>query len=123
MFVGFFTWWYGDGLKGRVKAIFERLARVSDFFSVGLLAQTLFSPFRQLSTGQVHGPLSAQLQAFFDKLISRLIGAFVRFSMIVLAFFASIGVIVYGIVIVGGWLLLPVLPVGGLVMTLVGGGL
>lgn len=122
MFVGFFTWWYGDGLNRRINDIGERLARVSDFFSVGLLAATLFSPFRQLSVGRVNGPLSVQLQAIFDNLVSRIIGAFVRSAMIIFALIASVGVLLYGIVLVAGWLLLPVLPIVGALVTVAGGG-
>lgn len=121
MFVGFFTWWYGEGLNQRINDLGERLARVNDFFSVGLLATTLFAPFRQLSVGQVNGPLSVQLQAFFDNLVSRFIGALVRLAMIVFALVASVGVLMYGILVVAGWLLLPLLPILGAVMAFGGG--
>lgn len=123
MFVGFLTWWYGDGLTGRVKAIGERLARVNDFFSVGLLAATLFAPFRQLSVGKVRGSLDVQVRALIDNLTSRLIGAFVRFTMIIFALFASVGVVIYGFLVVLGWLVLPLLPIGGILLTAFGGNL
>jgi len=117
MFVGFFKWWYGDGLNTRFKGIAEQLARVSDFFSIGLLAGTLFSPFRQLSSGAVNSSLEAQLRALFDNIVSRLIGAFVRSAMIIFGLCASLGVVVYGVVVIAVWLLLPLLPVGGALLT------
>jgi hypothetical protein len=120
MFVGFLTWWYSDGLTARINDISERFARVADFFSVGLLAKTLFSPFRQLSTGAVRGSLEVQLRALIDNVLGRLIGAFVRSAMIIFAFFASLGVLIYGIGVIIAWLILPALPLGGLLLTLSG---
>lgn len=120
MFVGFLTWWYGDGLNARIASVGERLARVNDFFSVGLLARTLFSPFRQLTAGRVRGSLDAQIRALIDNIIGRLIGAFLRTTMIFIALFASVGVVLYGIAVVFGWLLLPILPIGGLFITFIG---
>lgn len=122
MFVGFFKWWYGDGLTARINEIGARLSRVSDFFSVGLLAATLFAPFRQLSVGRVNGPLGVHLRAFFDNLVSRVIGALVRLAMMVAALFASVGVLIYSFAVVMGWLVLPLLPVAGLLLALAGGG-
>lgn len=116
MFVGFLSWWYGAGLTSRIDGAGERLARVGDFFSVGLLAATLFTPFRQLDTGRVRGPLGVQLHAALDNLISRLIGAFIRLTMIVVAGFAFMAAALYGVSVVLGWLVLPVVPlIGGLI--------
>lgn len=114
--VGLLGWWYGPGWRGCMRRVLERLAATADFFSIGLLLRTLFSPFRQISAGSVRGPLGVQLHAFFDRLISRLIGAMVRTAMIVtgglaLGFHALVGA---GAVI--GWLLLPLVPVIGAVL-------
>lgn len=99
-----------------MQRVLERLAATADFFSIGLLLRTLFSPFRQISAGRVRGPLGVQLHAFFDRLISRLIGAMVRTAMVftgglALGFYAVIGVIT-----AVGWLLLPLVPVIGIVL-------
>jgi len=80
--VGILSWWYGDGLMNRPKIIKQRLTSSADFFSIKLMFSTLFAPFRQISAGQVSGPLNYQIRAFFDRLISRFIGAFMRFLMI-----------------------------------------
>lgn len=99
-----------------MRRVLERLAATADFFSIGLLLRTLFSPFRQISAGRVRGPLGVQLHAFFDRLISRLIGAMVRTAMIftggfVLGFHAFIGALA-----VIGWLLVPLVPLAGIVL-------
>ncbi len=117
---GIMSWWYGDGLRLRLAMIGGRIARTNDFFSIGLLASTLFSPYRQISAGKVSGPLPLQLRAFVDRLISRLIGAVVRAFMIVF------GVVAIGLQVIGGtivvffWMLIPLFPVIGLLMTVIG---
>lgn len=116
--VSIFTWWYGAGWHRQYIAIGERLASTMDYFSVDLLLRTLFSPFRQLSAGHVNGPLGVQIRAFFDRLISRIIGAFVRLTMIIIG---SIAIIIHGII--GGiimimWAIVPLLPIVGLILFL-----
>lgn len=118
--VGLLGWWYGPGWQQSARRVTERLAATADFFSIGLLLRTLFSPFRQISAGAVRGSLSVVLHAWLDKLISRLIGAMVRSAMIVtgvlaLAFHGIIG----GVLIVG-WLFVPLVPVAGVALALVG---
>ena len=76
----------------------ESLLDVYDYFSLGLLLKTLFAPWRQISAGRVRGPLSVQLRAFFDRLVSRIIGGFIR------TFVLIIGSIVV-------WPLVPIFPV------------
>lgn len=117
---GILSWWYTKGWRQRVALMNGRLARTSDFFSVGLLASTLFSPFRQISAGRVSGPVGVQLRALVDQLISRLIGSFVRGFMIIvgllsLAFQAIIG----GLLLIF-WALVPTLPVIGLLLLVIG---
>lgn len=118
--VGILSWWYGDGWRQRVGLIRERLARTLDFFSISLLLRTLFSPFRQISAGKTAGPIGVQMRAFFDKLTSRLIGAAVRFFMI------AAGVVIillhasWGLVVLVGWALVPLLPVAGILAFSIG---
>ena len=77
------SWWYGAGWKACLRGLRERLVSSYDYFSIGLLAKTLFAPFRQISAGKVRGPIGLQWRAFVDRLISRFIGAFVRLILIV----------------------------------------
>ena len=91
-----------------------------DYFSIGLLLKTLFAPFRQISAGNVRGSLDVQLRAFFDRLISRCIGAVVRLIMIGAGAVAILLNIVVSAVLLLGWMLLPLLPLVGLVLFLVG---
>jgi hypothetical protein len=99
-----------------MRRVSERLAATADFFSIGLLFRTLFSPFRQISAGRVRGPLGVQLRAFFDRLTSRLIGAMVRSAMIIAGVSALIFHSVLGGLTIIGWLLVPAIPFAGILM-------
>ena len=118
--VGIISWWYGRGLQGQISRIRDRLTVTAGYFSIGQLLSTLFAPFRQISAGSVSGPVGAQLRAFFDKTISRVIGAIVRTftilaGLIVMAFQSVVEVIVLLV-----WILLPLFPVAGLILFVIG---
>ena len=118
--VGIMSWWYGNGLRLRFRMISDRLARTNDYFSIGLLASTLFAPYRQISAGKVKGSLALQMRALVDQLISRFIGAIVRSFMMIL------GIIVLNLQALGGlvelffWVIIPTFPVVGLLLAVIG---
>lgn len=118
--MGAISWWYGEGWKQRAGLIRERLARTLDFFSIGLLLRTLFSPFRQISAGKVNGPLGVKLRALADKLISRLIGAGLRLVMILTASLTVTVQAVFGVMILIVWAFVPLLPLVGVVLWTMG---
>jgi hypothetical protein len=118
--VGLLQWWYGGGWVGEIKRVGARLASTAAFFSIGQLAATLFAPFRQISAGQVSGPVGVQLRAFFDKSISRMIGAVVRFMTIVSGIVVLSLQSVLSVILLGLWLLMPLLPVAGIIMFAIG---
>lgn len=118
--VGIFWWWYGAGWKAAVRRVQSRLVGVLDYFSIDLLLRTLFSPFRQISAGAVDGPLPVKLRAFFDKLLSRIIGAIVRTIVMIIGLVAIAIGLVLGLCVIVGWALVPLLPLVGLTLTLTG---
>lgn len=119
--VGFFSWWYGRGWVGQWRRIADRFRRTLDFFSVGQLLSTLFAPFRQISAGGAGQPgMGAALRAFFDRLISRVIGAIVRLGTILVGILVIFLQAVYEVIIMVVWWFLPLLPIAGLVMFAVG---
>lgn len=111
LFMAFISWWFGPGWLNQVAQAKERLARVSDTFSITLLLGTLFSPFRQISAGNVSGPLGVKFQAWLDKLVSRLIGAMVRSAMIVVGIGSLVLFGLIGLMRISMWPLLPLLPI------------
>ncbi len=118
--VGLLSWWYTIGWKQAAERIIISLAGLLDYFSIGLLLKTLFSPFRQISAGKVNGPLPVQLRAFADRLISRIIGAVIR-TMVMFVGIASLLIgVVFGVGYLALWALIPLLPVFGLTLMLGG---
>lgn len=119
--VGLISWWYGRGWLGQWRRIAERFSRTNDFFSIGYLFSTLFSPFRQISaSGPANASFGASVRAFFDKLISRIIGGFVRFFTIIAGCIVLIFQGLYEIVIMIAWWFLPILPIAGFIMLAIG---
>lgn len=118
--VGLLGWWYGAGWKQRFRALAERLLSTADYFSIDLLLRTLFAPYRQISAGQVRGPIGVQLRAFFDRLLSRIIGAIIRTFMIVAGLAGMLFYIVIGGLLVLLWGIVPLLPIIGIVLSVMG---
>lgn len=118
--IGMLSWWYGAGWRQRVVMLHERLARTVDYFSIDLLAKTLFAPFRQISVGRVNGPLDVKVRAFFDRLISRMIGMLIRSTMIIMGIAAIIMHGVLGMITVVMWAFIPLLPLLGILLTISG---
>lgn len=114
------SWWYSNGLKRRLKIIENQFISTADFFSIGLLATTLFAPFRQISVGDSSGPIAVQMRAFFDKLISRFVGFFVRFSMMIIGILILFLQGVFSSLVMIVWLAAPLAPVIGLVLCVIG---
>ncbi len=118
--VGLLSWWYGAGWVAQAKRVRERITSAADYFSISLLATTLFSPFRQISAGRVGGPLAVQWRAFIDRLISRCIGAFVRLVMILLGCITIAAISCFAAVSLAMWAIIPLLPLIGLGMMIIG---
>lgn len=114
-------WWYGSGWKKLGQVMVQKLMASEDFFSIDLLAGTLFAPFRQISadTGR-GGTLQMKMQAAFDKLFSRFVGMMVRSILIVTGIVWLFIQAVVDIVILLAWPLLPIAPLLGLVLSLMG---
>jgi hypothetical protein len=113
-------WWYTLGWRQCLEQVKSRIEATLDFFSIGLLLRTLFAPFRQISAGQVRGSLSVQIQAFFDRLISRIIGMAVRLLMIMIGSLTIVINATIGVVMIGAWAVVPLLPFIGLGLYLLG---
>lgn len=118
--MGILGWWYGAGWKQRAGMVKERLASLMDYFSLDLLLKTLFSPFRQISAEKTNGSLNVQMHAFFDRLISRVIGMVIRLVMIVIGTVAIILYAAIGLLALILWAFVPLLPVIGLIFFLTG---
>lgn len=108
--VSLFSWWYSDGWSRLSHWLLQFIARVLEVFSVWLLLKTLFSPFRQISVGEVRGSLDVKLRAWLDLQISRLIGAMVRLAVIAVGLLAALLSLLCAILTLLFWPLVPALP-------------
>lgn len=104
------VWWYTTGLRQRATAAGEQLDGVVDYFSIGLLFRTLFSPFRQISAGQVDGSFEVQMRALFDRCVSRAIGAAARLVIICIGAVWLVCAVAVAALTLVLWTALPILP-------------
>lgn len=118
--VGMLTWWYTDGWKQRAQMIMVRLSGTLDYFSVGLLVRTMFALFRQDGAGSVDGPIGVKMQAFMGRVISRIIGAVIRSTVLVTGLIIITLQALLGVSVLLAWALVPALPIIGAVLTATG---
>lgn len=118
--VGILSWWYGKGWLSRIQIVSDHLKTSVDFFSVGLLIKTLFSPYKQISAGSVDGFIGDRIRAFFDRLLSRVIGSIVRTFVIIFGLIVMLLQSIYGLIVLVFWLLIPFLPAIGLIGWVIG---
>ncbi len=113
----FFGWWYTGGWVDQIRQVKERLVRLSDFFSMGLLVKNLFKPFKQLDTDRVKGSLDVVFRAWVDRMISRMIGAMIRSTLILVGLLSWVTGLMIGIAWLVVWPTLPFFPAVGLIIT------
>lgn len=108
MFVAFIRWWYGPGWSRALRAVVTWTASVERSFSIGILFTTLFSPWKQIISLPGKS-LDAKFRALVDNFVSRVIGFFVRFIVLLTALFLTAVAGVFGLISAIIW---PLLPVG-----------
>ncbi len=118
--MGMFQWWYGEGWRLNRRANYLGLIRTADFFSIGLLFKTLFKPYKQISAGGVNGPLPVRLRAFADRSFSRVFGAVIRLIFILIGIVVLLIRLIWSLISVLSWGLLPLVPVVGVVLWQIG---
>lgn len=114
------AWWYTTAWFELLRKTRQRVTSVIEAFSVGLLARTLFAPFRQIDAGNVRGPIGVQLRAWFDRTFSRFLGAIVRTIVIVSGCIMALFISITGIIWAVLWLVMPVTPILGLIVMVAG---
>lgn len=106
--ISFVQWWYGRGYKDYLAKFVDRLKDMADFFSIRLLIRNLFAPFRQIATEKsANLALSDRLHAFADLMVSRMVGATIRFFLLIIGTVLLIIRAVVGFVIMVMWPLMP----------------
>lgn len=113
-------WWYGLGWRMQLRQAGRRWARWVDYFSFSTISRTLFAPFRQIGAGGSGGPLDVQFKQWADRTFSRAVGFVVRLFTLL---FGSLVMTIIGLVSacqLVGWLLVPFLPVLGIIGSVTG---
>lgn len=114
-------WWYSDGWLSELTRIHWSFLKVADKFSIGLLAKTLLAPFRQISADEQARTDGGLINVLIDKLISRLVGLFMRLVMIALGLVTLLLLAVVSLIRIIVWPILPLLPVIGVALMLIVG--
>ena len=111
----YLTWHYVDQVRAISRAWKNFLRFNLNYFSISLLFKTLFSHWRKYQWSYGRGfDIKRYAEVFFSNLISRVIGATIRFFLILIGVAAEIFIVLAGIIVFLGWLLLPVLLLAGL---------
>lgn len=109
----YILWHYTLGLAAAAAFGFNLVRFLVNFFSLGLLAKTLFAPWRRLGETYARG---LQPNAWFETLIvntlMRLIGVIIRLSLIAAGLVVSGLAIILALLAVVLWLMMPVLFIG-----------
>ena len=120
--VGLISWWYGDGLRIRYKSAIEKTAELFDFFSIGILIRTLFSPYKQISANEKAESISQSAGVVLDKFVSRIVGFFVRLLIMISGVIALLVQQIIHVVTIIGWLVIPFMPLIGVILAISGWG-
>ena len=116
LILSMFSWWYVAGFREQLNHIKMMFVKVNDQFSIPLLFKTLFQPFRQISVGKVDGALEDKMRAWLDRLVSRMIGVFIRTMVIMVGLVAMVAVAIFSMLRIAVWLITPVAPFIGVVL-------
>jgi hypothetical protein len=108
----YLQWHYGMAVRDVLRVWSNFLWFFYTFFSITLLAKTLFQPFRRLDEGYKKGFYpSAWAEQFGVNLLMRFVGALLRLTLIFVGLVAIILTILGGALFFFAWLLAPLLVV------------
>ncbi len=107
--ISIIQWWYTRGWKITSSKLSDCFKNAADFFSIRLLVGNMFAPFRQISAGET-STSNMWLSVILDKLLSRVVGAFIRFFLLIAGVVTIIFQAVGGILLVLLWPLIPFAP-------------
>jgi hypothetical protein len=119
IFLQYLSWHFWDVPKEILRGWGNFLRFNLNYFSIGLLLKTFFAPWKKYTWFYPRGfDPKKYLEVFISNMISRLIGAGVRFWLILFGVLTEILIIFLGIIIFFLWLLLPFLLIAGFLLGL-----
>ena len=117
-----YSWWYQKGWGIFINKIKNFFSSIADFFSMNSLIRTLFKPFRQISADSAEASASLDLKfhMFMDRLVSRIIGFFSRLFLLIVGCVILVVSGTFGLILIVLWPFIPVVPIVGLFLTVLG---
>ncbi len=102
-------WHYNDALKTILKAWNNILSFIFYYFSISLLFKTFFSYWKRSSSSYSKEiGLKKNLENFIINLMSRTLGAVIRFFLIIIGLIFSFSIFITGLIIFLLWITLPI---------------
>lgn len=99
-------WYFWEAPRDILKITGNFVRFGINFFSISLLLKTLFAPWRQYVWHYPRGfDFKAYASVFFSNLISRLIGAMARITLIVIGLITELIMLVIGLLLFFLWFL------------------
>jgi len=115
IFLQFLVWHFYEVTGGILKAFKNFLFFNFNYFSIGLLAKTLFSHWRRFRESYGRGfDIKRYFEAFVTNMISRILGAIVRTVVIIIGLVVEVFIFIGGIIVFLTWIFLPILLLLGL---------
>ena len=115
----YFYWHYTYGGKD-VRNFFKNIVWfLWNFFSIELLAETLFVPWQRLQEQGRKGDLWSYVEAFIITTMMRIIGACMRLILIIMGLVVTSFVLIVGVIVSLVWFAMPVLLVGAFITGIV----
>jgi len=103
----YISWHYSRGITNFLLHWKDFLWFAWNFFSIGLLLKTLFTPFQRLGQKAKSFDPEKILEALATTLMMRLVGAIVRSFFIIIGVASLLAILVFGAVFFIAWVLIP----------------
>ena len=116
IFTQFIRWWFVSTPKAIFQGTIRVMANTFNYFSVLLLLKTLFSPWKRDIISLEHLGLGQKVQVMVMNLVSRLIGAVVRFMTVIVGIVAVILELIIGMGLLAGFIFLPAIAIAILIL-------
>lgn len=108
----YLEWHYCYGGEDVRKFLKNILWFLWNFFSVGLLAKTLFSPWQKLDERRSRGGIQAFFETLIINILMRLVGALIRTLFIIVGFSIFILAAALSLCLMVAWYVLPLVVLG-----------
>lgn len=120
MVTAFFGWWFSDLPRKIYFISTSYIKKLLRFFSLGVLAKTLLSPWKRDIINTEGMPIQERLQVLAMNLISRLIGFVIRFVTILVGLILIIVVAIVCIIFFLTMILMPLFIILVFILSLYG---